>query len=65
MCSNHWYANTHHAALSRRDPKKGTLENWSRWELQQYLESEGFAVYDSEDTEDLRLAVKLHAEMES
>lgn len=52
------YAKSEHARLSRR-PADGRVENWSRWELQQYLEGRGFAVYDSEDIEDLREAARL------
>lgn len=37
-----------------------TLTDWSRRELQEYLEGEGFAVYDHEDTEDLREAARLN-----
>lgn len=55
------YAKSEHARLSRR-PCRGSLENWSRWELQQYLEERGFAVYDHEDTEDLREAARLDME---
>jgi len=56
-----WYAGTEHARLSRR-PADGRVENWSRWELQRYLEERGLAVYDHEDTEDLREAARLDME---
>lgn len=40
------------------------LNKWSRTTLQEYLEDRGFAVYDTEDTEKLREAVRLNMEME-
>lgn len=58
-----WYATTQHARLSRR-PARGSLANWSRWELQDYLERRGFAVYDNENTEDLREAARLDMQEE-
>jgi hypothetical protein len=36
----------------------GDPVRWCRADLQQYLEARGFAVYDSEDTETLREAVR-------
>jgi len=40
------------------------LATATRAELQEYLESWGFAVYESEDTEKLRVAAMLNASME-
>lgn len=53
-----WYPKTHHARLSKR-PHDGNMNNWSRWELQEYLEERGFAVYDHETDDELREAAKL------
>lgn len=57
--TEHWYNKSLHARLSQRTPK-GSLSNWSRWELKDYLNQAGVIVTDNEDLEELKLAVKLH-----
>jgi len=60
-----WYAGTEHARLSRRPVIEVTpenVDNVSRFQLEQYLERRGFAVYDDEETSDLREAVRLDLE---
>lgn len=59
------YARTEHARLSSRKRIEITPENVhnvSRWQLEQYLEARGFAVFDDERTSDLREAVSLDLE---
>jgi hypothetical protein len=43
---------------------KEEVETATRAELQAYLENQGFAVFEKEHTEDLRIAVRLDIEVD-
>lgn len=52
------------ATMKKKAYSDKPLNHWDRYELQQYLENRGFAVYDDEPTDDLREAVRMDMEEE-
>jgi len=48
-----------------REKDNMNAQDMTRAQLQEYLEGEGFAVYDDESTEKLREAARLNIDMES